>query len=236
MTALDEVGTEVRVPDRVYRFLRAVAHAINRLYWRVEVQHHGEVPAAGPAIVAPVHRSFMDFFVASEATTRKLFFMAKDDLWRSRRFGRFLESLGAFPVNRSGADRLALERAQGVLERGDVLVLFPEGTRRVGPVVEDLHEGAAFLALRTGAPIVPVGIAGTDRAMPKGAKVARPVKVRLAVGAPIAPPSRPRGTRVRRSEVHRLTEQLRQALQQLADEVGTGRVGSPTDSGGDGRR
>ena len=81
--------------------------------------------------------------------------------------GSFLESIGAFPVHREGADRLALDRSQDVLERGDALILFPEGTRRSGPLVEELHEGAAFLAARTGAPIVPIGIGGSAAAMPK---------------------------------------------------------------------
>ena len=141
-------------------------------------------PRTGPVILAPVHRSFMDFFVVSEVTPRKIFYMAKDEMWKSPLFGSFLESVGAFPVHRDGADRLALERAQDVLERGDVLILFPEGTRRAGPVVEDLHEGAAFLAARTGAAIVPIGIGGTAEAMPKGSKFVRPVKVHIVVGPP----------------------------------------------------
>ena len=127
----------------------------------------------GPVILAPVHRSNIDFLVVSEVTKRKLFYMAKDSLWRAPRFGTFLESIGAFPVHREGADRLALDRAQDVLERGEALILFPEGTRRSGPVVEELHEGAAFLAARTGAPIVPIGIGGSAAAMPKGSKMVR---------------------------------------------------------------
>ncbi len=209
----------VFVPDVVYRALRAVLRGITRLYWRVEVDGAGYVPGTGPVIVAPVHRSFMDFVVAAQVTRRKLYYMAKDDLWRSARFGRFLDSVGAFPVNRDGADRLAIERAQAVLERGDALILFPEGTRRAGPVVEDLHEGAAFLSARTGAPIVPVGIGGTAEAMPKGSKFIRPVKVHVVVGPPLAPPARSERGRVPRHQVHELTERLCQELQGLYDEA-----------------
>ena len=149
-------------------------------------------------ILAPVHRSFMDFFVVSEVTPRKIFYMTKEEMWKSPLFGSFLDAVGAFPVHRDGADRLALERAQDVLERGDVLILFPEGTRRAGPMIEDLHEGAAFLAARTGAPIVPIGIGGTAAAMPKGSKFVRPVKVHLVVGPPIAAPERSARGRVPR--------------------------------------
>ena len=95
----------VTVPDRLYRMLRGTLRGITRVYWRVEVEGAEHVPAQGPVIVAPVHRSFMDFVVAAQVTRRKLFYMAKDDLWRSARFGRFLESIGAFPVNRAGTDR-----------------------------------------------------------------------------------------------------------------------------------
>jgi len=209
----------VRVPSWVYRLLRLLVHLINRAYFRVEVEGADAVPVTGPVILAPVHRSFMDFFAVSEVTRRKIFYMTKEEMWKSPLLGAILDSVGAFPVHREGADRLALERAQDVLERGDVLILFPEGTRRAGPVVEDLHEGAAFLAARTGAPIVPIGIGGTTQAMPKGSRVVRPVKVHLVVGPAIdAPPRSARG-RVPRTQVHALTEQLGAQLQHLYDDA-----------------
>ena len=209
----------MRVPPWVYRLLRLLVHLINRAYWRVEVDGADTVPVTGPVILAPVHRSFMDFFVVSEVTKRKIFYMTKEEMWKSPLLGAFLDSVGAFPVHRDGADRLALERAQDVLERGDVLILFPEGTRRAGPVVEDLHEGAAFLAARTGAPIVPIGIGGTAEAMPKGSKFVRPVKVHIVVGPPIAAPERSARGRVPRTQVHALTEQLCAELQHLYDDA-----------------
>ena len=210
---------EITMPGPLYFSLRAVLRGLARAYWRVEVDGASRVPAEGAVIVAPVHRSFMDFVVAAQVTKRKLYYMAKDDLWRSARFGRLLESIGAFPVDREGPDRLALSRSQAVLERGDALVLFPEGTRRAGPVVENLHEGAAFLAARTGAPIVPVGIGGTAEAMPKGSKMIRPVKVHVVVGELLPAPPRSERGRVPRHQVHDLTEQLRHELQRVYDEA-----------------
>jgi 1-acyl-sn-glycerol-3-phosphate acyltransferase len=217
-----DVGTPTRqvglgLPPVAYRALRALCHGVNRAYFRVTVNGADVVPGTGPVILAPVHRSNIDFLVVSEVTKRKLFYMAKDSLWRSPRFGTFLESIGAFPVHREGADRLALDRAQDVLERGEALFLFPEGTRRSGPVVEELHEGAAFLAARTGAPIVPIGIGGSAQAMPKGSKMVHPVKIHLEVGAPLAAPARSARGRVPRHQVHALTEELRVELQRLYD-------------------
>ena len=98
-------------------------------------------------------------------------------------------------------------------------MLFPEGTRREGPVVEDLMEGAAFLSARTGAPIVPIGIGGSDLAMPKGSTVPKPYTIQVVIGPAIPPPARTGGGRVSRSAVHAATEALVPRLQAVYDEA-----------------
>ncbi len=211
---------EVRVDTRftpLYRILRVLVRLLNAVLFRTSVTHEGAVPAEGPVIIAPVHRSFIDFFVASEVTGRKLHYMAKDSLWRNSVLARILPSVGAFPVHRESADREAMRRAQQVLEAGEVLILFPEGERRTGPVVADLHEGVAFLAARTGATVVPVGIGGSASVMPKGTRIPRPRHIHLVVGEPLVPPERTGTGRVPRSRIHRLTEQLTDSLQDLYD-------------------
>jgi len=211
---------EVRVDTRftpLYRFLRVLVRLINIVAFRTSVSPKGRVPAEGPVIIAPVHRSFIDFFVASEVTDRKLHYMAKDSLWKNSFLARILPSVGAFPVHRESADREAMRRAQQVLDAGEVLILFPEGERRSGPVVQDLHEGVAFLAARTGATVVPVGIGGSASVMPKGTRLPRPRHIHLEVGEPIVPPARSGSGRVPRSRVHALTEELNESLQDLYD-------------------
>ncbi|MDA8070651.1 MAG: lysophospholipid acyltransferase family protein [Actinomycetota bacterium] len=205
------------VSDAMYRRLRGVVHGINRVCWRVEVHGAEHVPASGPVILAPVHRTIVDFFVVSEVTPRKIFYMAKEEIWRSPYLGSLVGSLGAFPVHRSGTDRLALDRAQTVLNRGDVLILFPEGTRRQGPVVAEILEGAPFLAARTGAPVVPIALSGTDRVVPPGSTVPRPAKIHVVVGPPLPPPERSERGRVPRHQVHAMGEALRAALQEQYD-------------------
>lgn len=217
--AQDQRVARLAVPGWLYRVLRLLVHTVNRVAFRVEMRSEAPVPSSGPVILAPVHRSFLDFLVVSEATPRKIFYMAKDDLWKVRWLGSLLESIGAFPVNRGAADRLALDRAQQVLERGDVLIVFPEGTRRSGPIVEELHEGAAFLSARTGAPVVPIGVGGSAEAMPKGARMVRPVKIQLRVGHLLPAPERTGRGRIPRSKVHDLTEQIRREIQRLYDEA-----------------
>jgi 1-acyl-sn-glycerol-3-phosphate acyltransferase len=201
----------------IYRLLRALVHGLNRLLFRTKVEGTERVPSEGPVIIAPVHRSGIDFFVASEVTRRKLHYMAKDNLWKRPRLGRFLQSVGAFPVHRGAADREALRRAQRVLDAGEVLVLFPEGERRAGPVVQDLHQGVAFLSARTGAPVIPVGIGGSASVMPKGSKFPRPRRIHLVVGEPIAAPTRTESGRVPRSRLHAMTEELTETIQELYD-------------------
>ncbi|MDA8309379.1 MAG: lysophospholipid acyltransferase family protein [Actinomycetota bacterium] len=202
-----------------YLLARLVFTTIVGGWFRPIVTGRDHVPLEGPAIIAPVHRSFADFAFSAFLTRRKLFFMAKDELWRSRALGRLLAALGAFPVHREAADREALRRAQEVLCRGQLLVLFPEGTRRSGETVAELHEGAAFLAARTGAPIVPVGIGGSDVSMPKGRRIPKRLRIRVVVGEPIPPPARSAHGRVPRSHLHATTEALRAAIQAVYDEA-----------------
>ena len=219
MTGVSEFQDEakIRVPPAVYGSLRLLAHGINRAYWRVSIEG-AAVPSAGPVILAPVHRSFIDFFVVSEVTRRPIFYMTKEEMWNSRLLGKFLDATGAFPVRREGVDRRSLSYAQKVLEHGEALVLFPEGTRRSGTQIAHLHEGTAFLASRTGARIVPIGIGGTERSLPLGSKFPRPVSVTLVVGEPLAAEVQQR-ERATRHQLRDTTEQLRSSLQLLYDEA-----------------
>jgi 1-acyl-sn-glycerol-3-phosphate acyltransferase len=209
---------DVRVTRR-YAFYRACVRAVLRVMWTPRYIGLERVPGHGPVILAPVHRSLIDFAFATALTDRKLFFMAKDDLWRSRALGRVLTHLGAFPVRRESADRLSLQRAQEILELGQVLVVFPEGGRFEGPRVADLMEGTAFLAARTGASVVPVGIAGSDHALAKGARLPRRTPVTVVVGAPLAPAARRENGRVSRSALSAATEELHEALQDAYDDA-----------------
>jgi 1-acyl-sn-glycerol-3-phosphate acyltransferase len=202
-----------------YRILRSIFTALLRLWFRPQVVGKEHVPATGPVILAPVHRSFADFGFAAFCTKRKLFFMTKDSMWKNKWLGRLLLYVGAFPVHRESADREALQRAEEALNRGQCLVLFPEGTRREGPAIEDLMEGAAFLSARTGAPIVPIGIGASDLSMPKGSALPKPYTIHVVIGPAIPPPARTGGGRVSRSAVHSATEDLVVKLQSVYDEA-----------------
>lgn len=144
--------------------------------------------------------------------------MGKDSLWKNRQIGKFLSLLGGFPVTRGAADFEALKRCVAVLDAGEPLVMFPEGTRQHGPVVHPLFEGPAYVALKRGVPIVPVGIGGSQRVMRKGSKMIWPHKCHVTVGAPIAVEHGGSG-RVDRERMTQITAQLSAALQSVFDDA-----------------
>lgn len=204
----------------LYSAVRALLKLISRVLWRTTIEGTENVPAGGSFILAPVHRSFIDFALVSAVTRRRMRYMGKDSLWRFKPLGWFISVLGAYPVRRRTADREALRRTIAVIEAGEPVVLFPEGTRRSGPVVEELFEGAAYVATRTGVPVVPVGIGGSEHAMPKGSKLPRRVKVHIVVGEPMAPPATPEGRhRPSRRAVHQFTLELQTEVQRLFDQA-----------------
>jgi 1-acyl-sn-glycerol-3-phosphate acyltransferase len=205
-----------RTAFALYAVVRTFVVLFCRLWNRATVDGRENVPAEGPFILAPVHRSNMDTPYASMVTRRRLRYLGKDSLWKHRWAGWFLSACGGFPVTRGAADREALVRSRQVLDGGEPLVVFPEGTRQFGPLVMPLFEGAAYLSVTTGAPLVPVGIGGSERVQPKGSKAVWPRKVHLIVGTPMYPPTGLRG-KERREASRQMTDDLHAELQRLFD-------------------
>lgn len=202
-----------------YRFARFLVAVITRSYTRMAIVGREHIPATGPFVLAPVHRSYVDTPIAGCLTTRRLRFMGKDSMWKVRWVGWVLSALGAIPVTRGTADREALRRSVELLESGEPMVLFPEGERKEGPVIQPLFDGAVYVALKARVPIVPVGIAGSERVMPKGARFIFPKKVHVVIGAPIVPEAGdlPEGSRVPRAVLAQQSALLHAELQRLFD-------------------
>lgn len=202
-----------------YGVVRGFIVVVGRLWLRLEVHGAENIPADGAFIVSPIHRSNLDTPILGAITHRRMRYMGKESLWRSRFGGWFLTALGGFPVERGTADREALRASVTVLERGEPLVMFPEGTRQSGPEIAEMFDGPAYLACRAGVPIVPVGLGGTERAMPKGARFLHPAKVVIVIGQPLQPPPPKESGRTSRRAVRELTGDLGQAIQALFDEA-----------------
>lgn len=202
-----------------YGLVRGLILLVAKLLGRVTVIGADKVPTDGAFVLAPVHRSNVDFALTSILTRRPMRYMGKDSIWKSKALGRFVTVLGAFPVHRGSADRDALKACTDIVKGGSPLVMFPEGTRCHGPVIEELFDGTAFVASRCQVPIIPLGIGGSEAMMPKGTKLLRPSKLVLLVGDPIAPPALTESGRVPRSAVGELTARLHTELQALFDDA-----------------
>jgi 1-acyl-sn-glycerol-3-phosphate acyltransferase len=174
----------------LYRAVRTVVAPILRLVWRLEVVGAENMPA-GPAIVVANHDSLSDPFFLGAALERPLHFLAKRELWANRVVGRLLDGLGGIPVERRRGDLTAVAALVRVLERGDAVAIFPQGTV-LGGDERPWQRGAARLALTTGAPLVPVAIVGAADALRPGTRIPRRARVRVVVGESIAvPPAAP---------------------------------------------
>jgi 1-acyl-sn-glycerol-3-phosphate acyltransferase len=181
-----EIARRRGVNRTQYEFVRIVLLPVAKVWYRFRVTGADNVPAEGPVIVAPNHKSFYDSFFVGLATRRPLHFMAKVELFQGRS-ARFLSGLGAFPVRRGTADPVALETARIHLEKGRVLAMFPEGTRYRDPdMLKAPHRGVGRLAIEAQAPIVPCAITGTEKLF-IGGWFPKPVRVQVAFAPAVTP-------------------------------------------------
>src|SRR4051812_2294402 len=164
----------------VYWIVRALFQPFFHLYFRMSRIGRDHIPADGPIIFAANHRSFLDPFVIATMARRPMYYVAKKELFRNRLSAWFLNALGAFPIERGTGDQDSMATARAILERGDCVLIFPEGTRvRPGPL-GNAKRGVGRLALETGAPVVPVAVIGTEN-IRRGWRI-RPHKVRIRAG------------------------------------------------------
>ena len=202
-----------------YGVIRAILLGACKVWFRVSAKGQEHVPAEGAFILAPVHRSNLDFAIVLICSKRRMRYLAKDSLWKGQGFwAKVFTGLGGIPVARGSADREALRTCIEVLDAGEPLVMFPEGTRQHGPVVEELFDGTAFVQSRTGVPIVPVGIGGSEGAMPKGSKIPKPRKVTVVIG-PVLSASDAVGPKAKRAAIRDRTTEIRTVVQALFDEA-----------------
>ncbi|WP_243726165.1 lysophospholipid acyltransferase family protein [Actinomadura rubrisoli] len=182
------------------------------------------VPPTGPVILAANHLAFLDSFVVPLMVPRRVHFLGKNEYFtgegvRGRATATFFRSVGAIAVDRSGGRAAldALDTCARVLERGGVFAIHPEGTRSPDGRLYRGRTGVARLAMRTGAPVVPMAIEGTDRIQPRGRAVPRPGRIGLRIGEPMDFRGRDEGT-PRGRAAREVTDEIMEAIRKLSDQ------------------
>jgi 1-acyl-sn-glycerol-3-phosphate acyltransferase len=176
-----------------YALSRFVVMALFRTLWRPVIEGRENIPPTGPLIVASNHLSFIDSIVIPLCVPRRVVFLAKAEYWEGRSLASlprriFFKAFTAVPVARGQENATeSLNLAAQVLARGDAFGIYPEGTRSRDGRLYRGRTGVGWLALSTGAVVQPVGLIGTDRVQPIGAKVPRIHRVRVRFGEPVDP-------------------------------------------------
>ncbi|MEZ5168071.1 MAG: lysophospholipid acyltransferase family protein [Acidimicrobiales bacterium] len=168
--------------------LNRVLTPLMRRAWDLEITGLHHIPTSGPALLTPNHLSFIDSVFVMSLMPRRTLAVGKADYMDSWKTRYFFPATGMIPLDRSGgaASQVALDAAAASLERGDLFLIYPEGTRTRDGYLHKGRTGAARLALRTGAPIIPIGLVGTDRIQPPD-RVMPKLRERceINIGAPI---------------------------------------------------
>ena len=187
-----------------YSVLKVILRIMFKIFLRLEVKGTENIPAAGPLVIASNHLSLLDPPVIGVAATRKVHFMAKQELFVPV-LGDIYKVLGAFPVKRGGADRTAIKHGIDLMLDGGVLAIFPEGTRSKTGALGKAEPGALMMAGKANAAIVPTCVKGQGRLWPK---------VSVAFGKPIF---FPQGVPISKELLHELTEALMLEIKRLQE-------------------
>ncbi len=174
--------------NHFYSFLVRFLGVLFKVFYRFSVSGKENIPKYGSVVLVANHTSYFDPIVLGIAVfPRQVHFMAKEELFEGRILGPIIKKLGTFPVRRGKYDRQTLKNSLRVLSKGEALALFPEGKRyrladgKLGP----LRKGAAFIAIKSGALVVPIGIKGTEKIFSEGSSIPQFPKIKVKIGKPL---------------------------------------------------
>ena len=199
---------------------RWICRTVFRLCGRYTAIGEASIPTSGGVVMAPNHISFLDPPAVGAAMRRPTHFVAKKELFVPI-FGPLISRVGAFPIDREGSDRQAIKHAIRLLRSGEAVVLFPEGGRSPDGSLQTGGLGVALVANRAGVPIVPVGVIGTDKVLPRGAKRLRWGDITIIYGQPISSAGPPEG-KATKADLQELTDRVMAAIAGLLAQHRTG--------------
>jgi 1-acyl-sn-glycerol-3-phosphate acyltransferase len=201
---------------RLYRW----SHRITSVFFDVlgKLESHGSenIPDRGGVLLLSNHLSFPDPVIVATAANREIHFMTRDDVFRIPFLSWLVAAHNAYPVRRGVADRAALKHTLSLLKAGEVVLIFPEGTRSVDGTLGKARDGASFIVHNADVPTIPVFLKGAEKMMPRNAKWIRPAKLSITFGLPLD------FTKVRkigdkRELYRRMGEQIMQSIAALRD-------------------
>ena len=163
-------------------FVRSIAVPLGRLLFRTSTTGAENIPMAGPVMLVSNHQCNLDPFFLATGNPRRIYAMAKSELFVNPLSRLFYLGLGAYPIKRGQPDRKGLRKILELFYQGSMVLVFPEGGRFRQPGLGPLEPGVVFLADMTGVPILPAGIKGTGMIWPSGAKLPRLPKVKVKYG------------------------------------------------------
>ncbi|MGI9643711.1 MAG: lysophospholipid acyltransferase family protein [Ilumatobacteraceae bacterium] len=170
--------------------VRSIAGPVVTRLWTINQTGYDRLPTEGPAILCPNHISFVDSMFLMFTVSRNISFVGKAEYMDSWKTKFLFPAMGMIPIDRSGGEKsaTALDAAEGVLNRGELFGIFPEGTRSRNGKLHKGRTGAARLAMKIGCPIYPVGIVGTDEIQPPDAKAPKLRRsCEISIGRPVRP-------------------------------------------------
>ncbi|MBD3292761.1 MAG: 1-acyl-sn-glycerol-3-phosphate acyltransferase [Armatimonadia bacterium] len=199
-----------------YRFAQWIIPKITTVRGGWRVRGVENVPDEGGALIAANHLSHLDPPVVGSAMRRRTYYFAAAYLFKNPVFGFLIRKCYAFPVRRGAADRAALKAAIELLELGELLTMFPEGTRSRTGELGEFDLGAALAASRAGVPIVPCAISGTNLALPRDAKRLKRSRIAVSFAEPID--TLQFGAKPRKDDLQRITDQVEAAVREMKAE------------------
>ncbi|MBE9076234.1 1-acyl-sn-glycerol-3-phosphate acyltransferase [Romeria aff. gracilis LEGE 07310] len=194
-------------------FKWSVVSPMLHTYFRGRIYGAGNVPREGPLLVVSNHASDFDPPILASCVRRPVSYMAKEELFQVPVLGPAIRAYGAYPVKRGSADRSAIRAALQQMEAGWAVGVFLQGTRTIDGRIPSPKLGAALLAAKAQVPLLPVSLWGTERILPKGATLPRPLPVTVRIGEPLPPP-RSSG----KDELKSCTQQCTDAIHALHDQ------------------
>ncbi len=193
-----------------YRIAWVIVRTYLFIFTRIKVEGRENIPQSGPVVFVGNHPSLWDPVYMAITTKRVVHYMAKEELFHKAGLKQLVTALGAFPVKRGKIDRNSLRTAAKYLENGEVLGIFPEGTRSKNNQMRPFLPGAALFALRSGAPIVPFALKGTEKIFGG--------RIKIKIGKPLVYPEYYKG-KIGEEILDRVTQDCRDVIRQMLCEA-----------------